>query len=174
MTKEKHILLCLAFSCCTGLGFGQSDTVSVLRAVPPDGSHTECVDSVKNIVQNLILLAESYLDSPYKLGARGPKTFDCSGFVSFLFEQFDVQLPRTCKGQMRQGTQVDKTELRAGDLVFFQGRYTASVGHVGLVVDNSETQGLKFIHASRRGVKEDILEDSEYYRTRYITGVRLL
>jgi len=174
MTKEKHILLCLALLCCTSLVFGQPNTVSVLRPGPSDGSHAAYVDSVKNIVQDLIRLAEGYLDSPYKLGARGPKTFDCSGFVSFLFEQFDVQLPRTCKGQMKQGSQVDKTELRAGDLVFFQGRYTASVGHVGLVVDNSEAQGLKFIHASRRGVKEDILEDSEYYRTRYITGVRLL
>ena len=162
MIIKKHILLCIAFSCCATLSVGQSHTNAAV------------VDSTKNIVQDLITLAQSYLDSPYKLGARGPKTFDCSGFTCFLFEQFNLQLPRTCKGQMKQGIQVDKAELKAGDLIFFQKRDTTSVGHVGLVTDNSEAQGLKFIHASRRGVKEETLESSEYYRIRYITGVRLL
>ena len=172
MTKSVRILLCFTFLCCTTISYGQSDTVSVMKA---GRTGTEGVDSTRNIIQEIITLAESYLDSPYRLGARGPKTFDCSGFTSFIFGQFDIRLPRTCRGQMRQGIKVnDKADLKTGDLVFFQARDTTSVGHVGLVVDNNEGQGLKFIHASRRGVKEEIMEKSEYYRIRYISGVRLL
>ena len=140
-----------------------------------DTSGTESENAQNNIIQDVIHLSSTFLGTPYRAGTSGPKTFDCSGFVSFLFNQFGLNLPRTCKSQMEQGVQIAKTELKPGDLVFFKGSNikSSSIGHVGLVIENDDSQGVKFIHACRRGVIEEFLKDSQYYQGRYVTGVRL-
>ena len=65
-------------------------------------------------------------------------TGDCSSFVQYVFNQNGVSLPRTAESQYNssKGTSVSKDQLRAGDVVFFQGTYKSGISHVGIYVGN--------------------------------------
>jgi len=117
-----------------------------------------------------------FLGRPYRRGSKGPKSFDCSGFTSFVFKNFGYQLSASCTSQIEQGDRIEIPELKTGDLIFFKGRNTKSTraGHVGIVMSNDENGNVTFIHACRRGVIIDQLNRSSYYKSRYITGLRVL
>ena len=128
------------------------------------------------ICDDIISFSEQYLGTPYRRGATGPNRFDCSGFTVFVFKNFGFTLSRSCINQVNEGTLVAQNDLKKGDLIFFKGRSLKSkhVGHVGIVISNEGNDEITFIHAScRKGVTIDKL-DSKYYKTRYITGLRVL
>lgn len=90
----------------------------------------------------LINEAEKYLGYPYVFGGSSPSTsFDCSGFVCWVYTQSGVHnLPRTtAQGIYNQCTRVSESEAKPGDLIFFQGTYNAgeTVTHVGIYVGNN-------------------------------------
>jgi hypothetical protein len=135
------------------------------------------LDSSSRITaQEIIDFSKQFIGKPYRRGSKGPNSFDCSGFTSYIFKKFGYHLSGACVSQIHQGKQVDKKELKTGDLIFFKGRNAQSsrVGHVGIVVDNDGDGNLTFIHASRRGVIIDNLGNSAYYQPRYVAGVRVL
>ncbi len=113
--------------------------------------------------------AMSHLGKAYVRGTSGPDTFDCSGFTSYVYRQFGIDLPRTTDGQYLRGRPVSRDDLQPGDILVFQNTYRAGISHVGLYVG----QG-KFIHASnsRSGVKISDLDDS-YYAPRYVGARRM-
>jgi cell wall-associated NlpC family hydrolase len=77
------------------------------------------------------------------MGGTDQRGVDCSGFVKAVYKNvFRVDLPRTTKGQLRQGTSVRRYELQAGDLVFFKPPNYPR--HVGIYLSNNE-----FVHASK-------------------------
>ena len=124
-----------------------------------------------SVAQEIIDFSKQYIGTPYRRGTKGPNSFDCSGFTSYVFENFGYKLNRTCVTQINQGTKVAQQELKPGDLVFFKGRNAklSRAGHVGIVVNNDDFGNVSFIHASIRGVKIDNLKKSPYYQSRYIT-----
>jgi len=106
--------------------------------------------------------------TPYKWGGTTVNGFDCSGFLLYIFKQFDVKLPRTSKTQASQGTEVAKSQLREGDLVFFNTS-GKGISHAGVYVG-----GGKFAHSSSsKGVTITSLSDS-YYKKRYVTARRVI
>ena len=136
----------------------------------------EVIADDDQLVQNIINYSQQFLNKPYRRGQKGPNAFDCSGFTSFVFNNFGFNLSPGCVTQVNQGTKIKaKEELKAGDLIFFKGRNIQSnrTGHVGLVVSNEEGD-ITFIHACFRGVIMEKLNRSAYYKPRYITGLRVL
>lgn len=81
------------------------------------------------------------LGSPYRYGATGPNSFDCSGLVKWAYDKAGVSLPRTSRAMSKVGTAVSRDELRPGDLVFFY----KPVSHVGIYLGDG-----KIVHASNR------------------------
>jgi cell wall-associated NlpC family hydrolase len=68
---------------------------------------------------------------PYEYGATGPDSFDCSGFVQYVYGQLGVSLPRTSQAQYDSlPKKVSKEHLQLGDLVFM--RYDGRISHVGV------------------------------------------
>ena len=66
-------------------------------------------------------------------GGAAPGGFDCSGFTTYVFSQVGVSLPHGATSQLSRGTEVSRSDLQPGDLVFFSdGSYPAS--HVGIYV----------------------------------------
>src|SRR5690606_20476667 len=89
-----------------------------------------------------------FLGVPYEFGAEhysSSKTFDCSSFIRYVYERFDVDLPRLARDQARKGSTVSRSNLQAGDLIFFTvpGRFSSDKipGHVGMYIGDG-----KFIH----------------------------
>lgn len=126
------------------------------------------------LIEDLLAEGRTHLGKRYVHGAKGPSTFDCSGFTSYVYKQFGYNLSPASRMQYTQGTPVDRKDLRKGDLVFFTSRSSGkNVGHVGIVVSaDNETGNFKFIHASIRGVK--ISDFEGYYVPRYIGAKRII
>ena len=99
------------------------------NAIPPD-SYDDAT------VQALMEEAAKYLGYPYVWGGSSPSTsFDCSGFVCWVFTNSGVHnLPRTtAQGIYDQCTPVSAADAKAGDIIFFKGTYnTSGVSHVGI------------------------------------------
>ncbi len=134
----------------------------------------ENVASIKG--QAIVDRAMKYLGSKYIRGHAGPKTFDCSGFTSYVYRKEDISITRTPRSQYAEGTPVRSTkDLQKGDLVFFGGSSaTRTVGHVGIVTDVDVSTGrFKFVHACRRGVRVDESTMS-YYAKRYLGARRII
>ena len=127
------------------------------------------------LAQEIINYSKQFIGSRYRRGAKGPNVFDCSGFTSFVFKKFGINLSSACVVQVNQGISAKKEELTTGDLIFFKGRSmkSARIGHVGIVISNNDGN-IKFIHACNRGVTIDELEKSSYYRPRYVKGLKVL
>jgi len=111
--------------------------------------------------------AYKFLGKPYVYGAAGPNAFDCSGLTQFIYNKFGVNISRTTYTQVNEGIKVNRNELRAGDLVFFNTE--GSISHVGIYIGNGE-----FIHAPRSGkpVMVSSLSDG-YYSQKYATARRI-
>lgn len=123
----------------------------------------------------IIKTAMQYIGVPYRHGTSSPKSFDCSGFTSYVYKNHGISLSRASRAQYTQGEKVAKSDLRIGDLVFFTGRSNNGVvGHVGIVTEvDKEKNSFKFVHARSRGVGVD---DSKmaYYSARYVGARRVL
>ncbi len=108
--------------------------------------------------------AESQLGKPYVWGGASPSTgFDCSGLVMWSFAQIGVSLPHNAAAQYGYGSYVPRSDLQAGDLVFFDG-----LGHVGIYVG-----GNTFIHAPHTG---DVVKYSSltgWYASTYVGARRI-
>lgn len=90
----------------------------------------------------LITEAEKYLGYPYVWGGSSPSTsFDCSGFVCYVFTNSGVHnLPRTtAQGIFNQCAHISPSEAKPGDIIFFTGTYNSSgpVSHVGIYVGDN-------------------------------------
>lgn len=131
----------------------------------------------KPLSQQVIDYARTYTGVPYKLGAAGPKQFDCSHFTTHVFKHFGYALTPYTVTQFTEGRPVESYgDLRQGDLVFFGKRGSVrNIGHVGIVVSvNEENGSFNFIHASvSKGVTEDN-SNHPYYMMRYIGARRVL
>lgn len=110
----------------------------------------------------LIALAKDLRNIRYRRGGTSPKTgFDCSGFVRYVFQHaLGIELPVGSAAQFRVGDRIDRSQMQAGDLVFFRiaGQ---RISHVGIYVAEG-----RFIHAPSAGkvVRVDSLEESYWAR----------
>lgn len=135
--------------------------------------HTISEESTK-MISDLLSEAHRYIGRPYVHGAKGPKAFDCSGFTSYVYRQFGYTISPSSRAQYTEGTNVERNDLRKGDLVFFTSRRSGkNIGHVGIVVSaDNESGDFKFIHASVKGVKVSDFEG--YYLGRYVGARRII
>jgi cell wall-associated NlpC family hydrolase len=119
-----------------------------------------------------LLKALSLIGTPYKFGgSKHDKGVDCSGFVRLVYkETSDITLPRTAKDMSQEGEAVAETDLKPGDLVFFNTRKKPN-SHVGIYAGNGE-----FVHASSRSSKQvtvSRLKDT-YWSSRFNGARRVL
>ncbi len=132
------------------------------------------VNPSDELARQIIEYASKHVGRPYRYGSGGPKAFDCSGFTSYIFRNFGVDLTRSSRTQYNEGEKVANEDIKPGDLLFFKGRSNKSVGHVGMAVDVDANGKIKFIHAATsKGVIYSTL-DEDYYAKRYIGARRVL
>lgn len=131
------------------------------------GTKTASLPSAEK-AQEIINYSKQFMGVKYVFGGASPKGFDCSGFTMYVFNQFGISLPHSAKAQAGLGTEISKSELIPGDLVFFT-TYKPGISHVGIYIGNGN-----FIEASSsRGIAITKLESS-YYKSRYMGATRIL
>jgi cell wall-associated NlpC family hydrolase len=118
--------------------------------------------------QDLILKGFELVGVNYRRGGTNPDNgLDCSGFVQVVFsEAAGLLLPRTAGEQSKIGEKVDKKELKAGDLVFFNTMRHA-FSHVGIYLGDN-----RFLHAPRTGAEVRVEDMRQNYWTKRYNGAR--
>lgn len=116
----------------------------------------------------VITTAKQYIGVPYRWGGETTKGFDCSGFLNFVFIKHGIDLPRTVAEIYKVGTVVSKSNLKKGDIIFFQ-TYKKGASHAGIYLGDGN-----FIHAgSSTGVTISNM-NSSYWKPKYVGAKRLL
>jgi lipoprotein Spr len=133
-------------------------------------------DSVS--ADSLMNFAQTLIGTPYRAASANPNYgFDCSGFVSYVFNSFDVKVPRSSGDFINAGERISMEDAKPGDVILFTGTRTHhphSIGHVGIIFSN-DGDGLKFIHSTsgkEHGVTISAMDDT--YKRRFVQVVRLL
>jgi cell wall-associated NlpC family hydrolase len=116
----------------------------------------------------LVIQAMGLLGVPYKRGGTSEeKGFDCSGFVRHMFEKsVGLVLPRRAEEQAKVTEEINRSELRPGDLVFFN-TMKRTFSHVGIYIGDG-----KFIHAPRPGKSVRVDDMREAYWQKRFNGAR--
>lgn len=119
-----------------------------------------------------LLIGEKYLGTPYVFGARygQTQTFDCSSFVKTVYNALGIDLPRVSRNQALEGTYVKRSNLQAGDLVFFTTEDSGGrIGHVGIYAGNGQ-----MLHTyGEGGVKYSTIETG-WWDNHYVTARRVI
>lgn len=104
------------------------------------------LDAITGTDAQLAVVRETmrWLGVPYVWGGAGPKGFDCSGLVMYVFAKYGVRVPHGATYQARMGTPVPFGQLQPADLVFFGS--PSFYHHVGIYVGNG-----RFIEAPHTG-----------------------
>ena len=116
----------------------------------------------------LVMQAMGLLGVPYKKGGTSEeKGFDCSGFVRYMYEKsVGLVLPRRAEEQAKVTEEISRSELKPGDLVFFN-TLKRTFSHVGIYVGDG-----KFIHAPRPGKAVRVDDMREAYWQKRFNGAR--
>jgi len=121
------------------------------------------VEARNHKIEKLKSNAGKLIGRPYSHGSSGPKSFDCSGFTSFIFNSINITLPRMASDQAYLGHLINTENIQPGDLVFFGSK---RIDHVALVT-NVKRGKITIIHsASSVGVSELVLQKSDYWMKR--------
>ncbi|MBP0459169.1 C40 family peptidase [Streptomyces montanisoli] len=115
--------------------FSRAGTVSALTLVAVGGTlvapgGTSQAQAASAVATKAVKVAASKQGSPYRWGATGPNSFDCSGLTVYSYKKAGKSLPRTTQQQYNSTEHVSAAHRRKGDLVFFHSDGYAY--HVGI------------------------------------------
>ena len=130
-------------------------------------------EEARDAREKIIEESKEHVGKPYAYAKAGPSSFDCSGFVYYVFrETVKIQLPRTADGIYKYCTPIKDSELEAGDLVFFETTSSKRISHVGIYLGNGD-----FISAisdgGNTGVQIRTLLNG-YWKNAYYGAARLI
>jgi cell wall-associated NlpC family hydrolase len=184
-----NLLLVLSLAACnsaenTSASVMAMDSIKQTDTVKPASNalfvnHTETIlpQSVINSERcDLVDFAETLVGIPYKYGCTDPSVgFDCSGFIYYVFNHFNITVPRSSVEYTNLGKEVSIENAKPGDLILFTGTDSTIrvVGHMGIVTENTDT--LHFIHSSSGKIYSvTITPLNKYYLSRFIKIIDIL
>ena len=116
----------------------------------------------KSLLQTVI----DWIGTPYSFGSNSRRGTDCSGFVTQVYKQvYGIKLTHSSRAMFSSAKRVAKTDMKAGDLVFFS-HGKGNIYHVGIYLKDG-----KFAHsATNGGVMVSSLNQAYYHRNFYAAG----
>lgn len=144
------------------------------------GEPAEVELTAEEVADKIIEYAATFLGTPYRYGANGPKRFDCTGYTRYVFKKFGyTNLDRSARDQAHNGREVDISDfhnLQKGDILLLGSRRNPKVvGHVGIFIGlDTLRNDPKFIHASANGVRYSSIYTESYYANRLLGARRIL
>ena len=158
----------------SGIGFykdGKKIENSVSKVVTSENVMGNRVDYQNDIRERILSFARSKLGSRYVWGATGPNTFDCSGFIQYVFNKsIGITLPRVSSDQANYKPKISLMSMKKGDLIFFETTEEGRISHVGIYMGENQ-----FIHASSGGKRVMVSSlDTDYYMRIFRWGMDTL
>lgn len=157
------LILCLAITANHCKPFNKSETTK-----KPSPATTREASFRKDIVA----YAAKYKGSKYTPAGKKPETgFDCSGFTSYVMDNFNIALSPAAREQVKQGKSKNIRDAKPGDLIFFRRSASEPIFHVSLVKSNNGKSLIVIHSTTSRGVIEEDVLNSTYWK-QYIDSVR--
>lgn len=124
----------------------------------------------------IVSFAQSLKGIPYKYGSTDPNQgFDCSGFITYVFNHFNINVPRSSVEFTTVPKEIKLREAKAGDIILFTGTDSTkrTVGHMGIFVNKPGEEHV-FIHATS-GKANSVTETplNAYYQGRFVKAIRI-
>jgi peptidoglycan DL-endopeptidase CwlO len=135
-------------------------------AAPTDASDGPIAAAAAPVTAAAVTAALSKVGASYASGAAGPDAFDCSGLTMWALARADIAAPHSSYAQYAMGSAVPRSEIRRGDLVFFDS-FGAGASHVGLA-----TSPTTAVSATNHGVMTHPIFDA-YWGGHYVGARRL-
>jgi peptidoglycan DL-endopeptidase CwlO len=135
-------------------------------AVPTDASDGPIAAAAAPATAAAVSAALSKVGASYASGAAGPDAFDCSGLTMWALARDGIAAPHSSYAQYAMGTAVPRSEIRRGDLVFFD---SAGAGPSHVALATSETTA---VSATNHGVMTHPIFDA-YWGGHYVGTRRL-
>ncbi len=126
--------------------------------------------------EELLVYAKTLIGIPYKYASTDPAVgFDCSGFITYVFNHFNIVVPRSSVDFTNVERKISLADAKPGDIVLFTGTdsTTRQVGHMGIITSNENGEWY-FIHSTSgkaNGVTISAL--SKYYFFRFVKVIRI-
>jgi cell wall-associated NlpC family hydrolase len=125
----------------------------------------------------IVAFAKTLIGTPYKFGCTAPSIgFDCSGFITYVFNHFNITVPRSSVDFTNEGDPVVLGNARPADLILFTGTNSKirTVGHIGIIYSN-DTSGISFIQStSGKEYGVTITPLNGHYLTRFVKVIRII
>lgn len=168
------LLACLLFvlifacsACVKSAPLGEDLLAAKPRPVV-EGISSDGLLITEGLTEKVLIAAYSQVGTPYKYGGTTPyKALDCSGFTRWVYMQNGIQLPRTSKAQFKVGREIEKSEIKPGDLLMYKRGRRGNGTHIGIYVGDG-----KYIHSPRRG--KTVMESVAFnpHSSLYFLGAR--
>ncbi|HTE00092.1 MAG TPA: NlpC/P60 family protein [Mucilaginibacter sp.] len=147
------------------------------KLTPYEAEHIIDIQTGKTTPAELVEFACSLAGKPYKYGSADPdQGFDCSGFVTYVFDHFHIIVPRTTLDFTPVHHEIPLKDARLGDLILFTGSDSTQriAGHMG-IISSLPGEQLRFMHATsgRRPGAVETDYHTPYYEARYIKTIRI-
>lgn len=165
---QKVLAPLLLAAALIGGGIGATTAAEQVRKEEPQQSFLE---RYTNVAQDVILQGLKLVGVRYRFGGNDEDSgLDCSGFVRLVFKDtIGTSLPRTAREMSEMGQKIDTSQLKPGDLVFFN-TMRRTFSHVGIYLGDNH-----FLHAPRTGAEVRIENmDSSYWMNRYNGARRII
>jgi len=124
---------------------------------------------------SIVAFGMKLLGTPYVSGGCSKNGFDCSGFVFFVFRNFNIPVPRSSSQFSNFGKEIPIDSIRRGDILVFLSPTRNVIGHLGIVT-NAKGKESEFIHASSGYEMKVILTSlkQERYSRRFVKAVDVI
>ncbi|TKB95564.1 C40 family peptidase [Pedobacter cryophilus] len=132
------------------------------------------IDTKNTTPEELVSFAKTLVGIPYLYGSVNPnKGFDCSGFITYVFNHFQIAVPRSSRDFANVGITIPVSECKPGDLILFTGTDSTKreIGHMGIITDH--VNNVQFIHStSGKAYSVTITPLNKYYLGRFVKIIR--
>jgi len=152
---------------------------SITIVVLPDSITYKEEQEIKTgsaIPDSLVAFGKSLVGTPYLYASSDPANgFDCSGFITYVFNHFGIAVPRSSVDFTDMGIEIPTDFASPGDLILFTGTDSTIriVGHMG-IVESNERGNLLFLHSTSGKAYGVVISPLKgYYETRFVKVIRV-
>jgi cell wall-associated NlpC family hydrolase len=154
----------------------RTDTASLIINAQKTDTSELSINTGNTTPQQVVDYAKTLIGVPYKYASTDPQQgFDCSGFITYVFNHFNINVPRSSVDFTNIPHEVSLIDAKPGDLILFTGTDSTirRVGHMGIVVFTNKNE-LLFIHSnSGKAHAVTITLMNDYYKGRFMKVIRV-
>jgi cell wall-associated NlpC family hydrolase len=150
---------------------GESDSVERDISVVSKNS----IENKSSLRDRVDVFGKDLLGIPYSYAGTSREGFDCSGFIYYVFKNFDITVPRSSSQFADFGEEVAIDQIQKGDILVFLSPTRDEIGHLGIVT-NPKGMETEFIHASSGKEMQVMISSLKQpgYNRRFVKAVRVI